>query len=183
MKNILYIALITINLTGLYSCSGVGKKNAADSSTNNNPTKKPIDTADVRLAKDLSVFCTFQVNAGSLASTKASTQKVKDFGKQSVVLYTRLSNNLNSLAEEFDIKLPAAATTVSTENMQKLTGLKKAFDHAYLLQILKQHNATIREINTAKNIQCMPLKQFVISNQADIIKQAYAISDLKDKTY
>ncbi len=181
MKNIFYSALIVIISIAFYSCSGFGKKNTADSSTQNTSTKKTIDTADARLANDLSVFCNFQVKAGNLATTKASTQKVKAFGKQNAELYNRLSNNLNSLAEEYDIKLPAAATTVSTENMQKLTGIKEAFDHDYLLQILKQHNITIREINAAKNIQCLPLKQFVISNQADIIKQAYAISDLKDK--
>lgn len=59
---------------------------------------------------------------------------------------------------------------------------KSAFDHVYLLQMLKDHNATIREMNAAKNIQCAPLKTFVLSNQAAIIKQAYALAALKETT-
>ena len=182
MKNLFSSSLLFIVLVGFYACSGSGKSASADS-TPLNSKKEAIDTADTRLANDLSVFFTSQVNAAQLAVTKASTQKVKEFAKQTAQLYTRLGNSLNSMSKTYAVTLPAVPTAVSKENLQQLTAIKGAsFDHAYLLQMLKQHNVMIREYNAAKNIQCIPLKIFVGSNQADIIKQAYVISDLKDKT-
>lgn len=182
MKNSFLIFLIALMATEFYGCSGTGKNTSSDS-TATTSAKQPIDTADTRLAKDLSIFCNTQIEASKLAETKASTKNVKTFAKENEQLYTGLSNNLNQISETYAVKLPAELSAIAKENMQKLKAIKRAsFDHAYLLQILKDHNAMIREYNAAKNIQCIPLKIFVGSNQAAIIKQAYAISDLKDKT-
>lgn len=165
----------------LIICSCKQKNNSA--STTSATQKQPLDTADTRLANDLSIFCTNQIKAAQLASKKASTQKVKAFGKETAQLYTQLSTNLNRISEKYNIELPAAATPASAKKYADLSAIKEAsFDHAYLLQMLKQHNAIIREYNAAKNIQCFPLKLFVVSYQSAIIKQAYATSDLKDKT-
>lgn len=183
MKKNFYILAVALISIGFYACSGSGKNAAADNTAQTALAKQPIDTADIRLVNDLSLFCTSQVNAAQLAETKASTKKVKEFAKQMTELYRGLSQNLNHVSEEYAVKLPAAATPAVTENMQKLSALKGAsFDHAYLLQILKQHNIAIRECNAAKNVQCVPLKMFVVSNEAAIIKKAYAISALKDET-
>ncbi len=183
MKNNFHILLLALVAISFYACLGNKKETATDSAVTTASAKQPIDTADARLAKDLSNFCTSQIEAAQLAETKASTKKVKAFAKENVKIYTELSNHLNSIAEEYAIKLPAEPLAMAKENIQKLSAIKEAsFDHAYLLQMLKDHNAMIRENNAAKNIHCMPLKIFVGSNQAVIIKQAYAISDLKDKT-
>jgi len=183
MKNNFCILLIALVATIFYACSGTGKNTSGDSTATTASAKQPIDTADTRLAKDLSVFCVSQIEAAKLAETKASTKNVKTFAKQNEQLYTELSNHLNHISEEYAIKLPAEASATSKENFQILKAIKGAsFDHAYLLCMLKDHNAIIREYNAAKTIQCIPLKMFVGSNQAAIIKQAYAISDLKDKT-
>ncbi|MVN22104.1 DUF4142 domain-containing protein [Mucilaginibacter arboris] len=183
MKYKLHLFSAFLISIGFYACSGSGKNASADSTAQNASTKQPMDTADTRLANDLSLFCTNQVNEAQLATTKASTQKVKEFAKQAIELYNGLNKNLNHVSEDYAVKLPAAATPAITESLQKLSAVKGAsFDHAYLLQTLKQHNAMIREYNAAKNIQCIPLKMFVGSNQAAIIKQAYAISALKDET-
>jgi putative membrane protein len=183
MKNSFYIALIALASIGIYSCSGSGKNAATESTAQNEVKKDALDTADLHLANDLSVFCTNQVNAAKLAQTKASTQKVKKFGKEMAELYTQLNTRLNVVAETFNITLPAAVPAVATEKIEQLSGIKGAsFDHEYLLQMLKQHNITIREINAAKNIKCIPLKMFVVSNQGAIIKQAYALSALKEQT-
>ena len=184
MKNSFLILLLTLVVTGFYGCNGTGKTASGDSIATAASTKQPIDTADARLAKDLSIFCTIQIKAGQLAETKAKTKEVINFSKQNTQLYKQLGNNLNKISTEYDISLPAKLPIIRIENeLQSLSDIKGAsFDHAYLLQMLKDHNAMIREYNAAKNIQCIPLKMFVGSNQAAIIKQAYAISDLKDKT-
>ncbi len=182
MKNNLFILLIALTAIGFYACSGSGKNGSTDRTTTA-IAKQPIDTADTRLAKHLSVFCNSQVEAAQLAANKASTQNVKVFAKQNAQLYSGLSNYLNQISENYTVKLPAELSATAKENLQNLEAIKgPSFDHAYLLQMLKDHNTMIREYNAAKNIQCVPLKTFVLSNQSTIIKQAYALSDLKDKT-
>lgn len=114
---------------------------------------------------------------------KASTQKVKELAKQNAVLYAEMGKHLNDIAAEYNIKLPSALSPEAEKNFTDLKVIKTAsLDHAYLLQMLKDHNRIIRETNAAKNIQCLPLKMFVVSNQSAIIKQAYALAALKETT-
>jgi len=184
MKKTFCLGLLATVSIGFYSCSSPEKNTSADSTAIGSESKKqPVDTADTRLANNLSIFCTSQVNAAQLAETKASTSKVKAFAKQNALLYKELGNHLNQVSETFNIKLPAGPSAKSKENFQDLEGTKGAsFDHAYLLQMLKDHNIMIRENNASKNVKCFPIKLFVISNQAAIIRQAYALADLKDQT-
>ncbi|RYE22752.1 MAG: DUF4142 domain-containing protein [Sphingobacteriaceae bacterium] len=91
--------------------------------------------------------------------------------------------NLNRVSENYAVALPASLSATATKELQDLKAIKEAsFDHAYLLQMLKDHNKMIRENNAAKHIQCMPVKLFVVSYQGTILKQAYALADLKGQT-
>lgn len=169
-------AIITVS-----ACTNSQKSNS--STVIETTQKEKLDTADARLAHDISVFCTLQIKTATLAQTQATTQKVKDFGKQNTEIYSRLNNDLNRISESYKINLPATLSEKDNGNLNQLSAIKGAsFDHAYLLEMLKFHNIMIREINAAKNIQCVPLKMFVVRNQGAIIKQAYALSDLKEQT-
>ncbi len=162
------------------SCSNNQKNNT---SATENTAKKQLDTADLRLANDLSVFFTSQVQSAKLVEIKTTNKTVANLAKQNEQLYTTMGNRLNGLSDEYNIQLPAKTSATADKNLVSLRVAKLAMmDHAYLLQMLKDHNIIIREINAARNIECLPLKTFVVSNQADIIKQAYALSALKDKT-
>ncbi len=145
--------------------------------------KQNLDTADERLARNLDIFCFDQVVIGEIASRISTNKAVKDFSKHNVNLYKGLGNILTPILVKYNIKLSVTTSDNLKIKVQKLKEIqRKSFAHAYLLQMLKDHNAIIRETNAAKNIQCAPLKTFVISNQAAIIKQAYALSALKDAT-
>lgn len=175
MKKYCFYALFFVFLPIIFSCS--------NHSQNNTPVtqKQSIDTADLRLATDLSVFCSSQVEAAKFTQTKTSAQKVKDLAKQNQQLYAGLGKYLNNISLDYDLKLPSLLSPIASKKLTDLKAIKIALlAHAYLLQSLKDHNIIIREINAAKNIQCTPLKTFVISNQSAIIKQAYALSALKD---
>lgn len=153
------------------------------SSSATTSTKKQLDTVDTRLATDLSVFFNSQIQSAKLLEIKSTNKKVVELARQNEQLYTQMSNRLNGLSDEYEISLPAKPSAIAEKNLVVLRVTKLGLlDHAYLLQMLKDHNITIRETNVAKNIQCVPLKTFVLSNQAAIIKQAYALSALKDET-
>lgn len=175
-----FYALFFVFSTIVVSCSNPQKTSSAETASTQ---KQAIDTADMRLARDFSVFFSTQINSSELAETKASSQKVKDFAKQTKELYERLGDRLNNISDDYEVKLPAELTPTAMAQIKDLKDIKGAsFDHIYLLEMLKQHNIMIREFNAAKNIQCAPLKLFSISSQSDIIKTAYATSALKDKT-
>ncbi|RYE33171.1 MAG: DUF4142 domain-containing protein [Sphingobacteriaceae bacterium] len=178
MKYCFYGLFFSVMLIQI-SCSNNQQNKSATEST----TKKQLDTADLHLANDLSVFFTNQVQSAKLVEIKSTNKTVVDLAKQNEQLYTNMGNRLNSLSDEYNIQLPAKMSATADKNLVSLRVTKLArLDHAYLLQMLKDHNITIREINAAKNIQCLPLKAIVISNEAAIIKQAYALSALKDAT-
>ena len=179
MKYCFYLLFFGVMLSQV-SCSNKQQKS---SSATQISAKKQLDTADAHLATDLSVFFTSQVQAAKLIETKSTNKKVTDLASQNEQLYTQLSTRLNTLSDEYAIVLPAKPADQAGKNLVSLRAAKLSLlDHAYLLQMLKDHNVMIREINAAKNTQCVPLKAFVLSNQADIIKQAYALSALKDET-
>ncbi|RYE32794.1 MAG: DUF4142 domain-containing protein [Sphingobacteriaceae bacterium] len=178
MKYCFYCLFFVVMLVQI-SCNN----NQQNQSASANPAKKQLDTADLRLANDLSVFFTSQIQAAKLVEVKTTNKTVGDLARENEQLYTTMSNRLNNLSQEYNIQLPAKPTESAEKNLVVLRAKKLAMlDHAYLLQMLKDHNIAIRETNAAKNIQCLPLKAFVLSNQSAIIKQAYALSALKDAT-
>lgn len=160
MKYCFYCLFFVSMLVG-FSCTN----NHQNTTAATLPSKQKLDTADARLANDLSTFCTTQVQAAQLVRTKTTAQKVKDLAKQNEQLYTTMGNYLNNVSEEYAIKLPAALSPDADKKLSDFKSIKTALlAHAYLLKMLKDHNATIREMNAAKNIQCAPLKTFVLSN-------------------
>lgn len=174
-----FYCLFFVSILSIFSCTN----NHQNTTAATLPSKQKLDTADARLANDLSMFCTTQVQAAQLVQTKTTAQKVKGLAKQNEQLYTTMGNYLNNVSVGYNIKLPSALSPEAEKNFTDLKVIKTAsLDHAYLLQMLKDHNRIIRKTNAAKNIQCVPLKMFVVSNQAAIIKQAYALADLKDET-
>lgn len=179
MKYCFYCLFLCVMLIQV-SCSN---NQQSSSSATKTSAKKQLDTADLRLANDLSVFFTNQVQTAKLVEIKTTNKTVGNLTKQNEELYATMSNRLNNLSEEYNIELPAKLAADAEKNLVNLRVAKLALlDHAYLLQMLKDHNIIIRETNAAKNIQCVPLKTFVLSNQSAIIKQAYALSALKDAT-
>jgi putative membrane protein len=83
-----------------------------------------------------------EVALGQLATEKASNPKVKEFGQRMVTDHGKANDELKTLAESKKIPLPtklSAKDQATKDRLSKLSG--SAFDHAYINDMVKDHQA------------------------------------------
>jgi putative membrane protein len=86
----------------------------------------------------------FEVDAGSLAQEKGSTQKVKDFGAMMVKDHSAANDKLKALAASKSITLPSSSSVGQMATKGKLDLLSgDTFDKSYIKSQLKAHRQTI----------------------------------------
>lgn len=105
----------------------------------------------------------FEVQAGQLASTKATDPNVKSFAGMLVDHHTKANDELTKLANAKGVELPAApprAMRRDIEQLGKRTG--KEFDQAFLREVgIKAHEKDIKAFEKAsKDLKDPELKAF-----------------------
>jgi putative membrane protein len=87
-----------------------------------------------------------EVELGQLASEKASSDQVKQFGQRMVQDHTKANNELKSLAQSKNINLPAdldATSKATRDRLSKLSG--PAFDRAYMQDMVTDHRKDVSD--------------------------------------
>jgi putative membrane protein len=87
-----------------------------------------------------------EVKMGKLAAEKASDPDLKTFGQQMVDDHTKANDQLTSVAKQENMTLPSDLTAKDEAmytRLEKLSGL--AFDRAYVADMLKDHEADVKE--------------------------------------
>ena len=93
-----------------------------------------------------------EVELGKLASEKASSDQVKQFGKRMVDDHSKANDELKSIAQSKNITLPSDLDTKDKallDHLQKLSGAQ--FDHAYMQAMLKDHKTDVSEFRKEAN--------------------------------
>ena len=111
------------------------------------PAKDPANNTKSRL--DPKGFVTkvseggaMEVEAGTLAATRASSAEVKAFARRMIDDHSKAGHELMLLAQQKGITVDsAAADKTSLTSLQQLSGA--AFDRAYMDQMVANHEATI----------------------------------------
>lgn len=125
MKALSRIALVA-------ACSGIGLF-AAD-----------LSSSDQIFAKKAAQGGMAEVQLGQLAVSKASNQKVKDFGQRMVDDHTKANDKLKSIAGNDSINLPQNLSPKDQALMNRLSNLSgSAFDKAYMSAMVKDHETDI----------------------------------------
>lgn len=91
-----------------------------------------------------------EVKLGELAATNASSQKVKDFGKEMVKDHSKANDELKALAQQKNISLPTVLSDDKQkdyDDLAKKTG--KDFDKAYAAYMVDDHEEDIKEFEKA----------------------------------
>ncbi len=89
-----------------------------------------------------------EVDAGNLASEKATDPKVKDFGAMMVKDHTAANDKLKALAQTKGVKLPTTASVGQMAQQAKLKVLSgDTFDKSYIKGQVKAHEDTIALLN------------------------------------
>jgi len=92
------------------------------------------------------------VALGQLATEKASNPKVKEFGQRMVTDHGKANDELKTLAASKNITLPtklSAKNQATKDRLSKLSG--SAFDHAYINDMVKDHQADSAAFHKAPN--------------------------------
>ncbi len=104
-----------------------------------------------------------EVALGQMASTKAASNDVKDFGNRMVNDHGKANDELKQLASSKGVTLPAdldAESKKASDALSKKTG--KAFDKDYISDMVKDHEKDVAEFQKeSSSAQDPDLKNWV----------------------
>lgn len=87
-----------------------------------------------------------EVKLGELASEKAGSDDVKQFGKRMVTDHTRLNEMMKPIADEMGVMVPTKLNKMDQAEYDKLSGMSgDAFDKEYLAYMTRDHHQDIKE--------------------------------------
>jgi len=90
-----------------------------------------------------------EVELGKLASEKASTDQVKQFGKRMVDDHSKANDELKSLAQSKNITLPTTVDPKEKALEDKLSRMSgEQFDRTYMQHMVADHRKDVNEFRT-----------------------------------
>src|SRR5579884_1590650 len=93
-----------------------------------------------------------EVELGNLATSKAQSGDVKQFGQRMVDDHTKANDELKSIAEQKGVTLPTSLDAKDQATKDKLSGEHgAAFDRAYMADMVKDHKKDIAEFQREAN--------------------------------
>jgi putative membrane protein len=103
-----------------------------------------------------------EVEMGKLAAQKAESESVKQFGQKMVDDHGKANEDLKAVAETQKIDIPVSLDSkhqATIDRLSKLSG--SAFDKAYVKEMVKDHNADVKEFQKeAQNGQDSAVRGF-----------------------
>jgi putative membrane protein len=97
-----------------------------------------------------------EVQAGQMASQKATSGSVKQFGQKLVTDHSQANDQLQQIAQQENLTLPTQPNSTQQAQGQRLSGLSgAAFDKAFVLDEVQDHQQAIatfqREAKSGKD--------------------------------
>jgi putative membrane protein len=120
-----------------------------------------------------------EVQAAQLAEQKTQDPKVKDFAQQMITDHTAANKQLQTIAEQKGLTVPAALDAKDQKELDKLQSLSGAkFDRAYLKGQTRDHEEMLKLLQKeSKNGKDADLKSFAdqtiptVQKHIDMVKQ------------
>ena len=136
--------------TGVYGQAQIKASNAG------------LSPGDRAFLNDLAHADVAQISLGRLAEQKGSTPDVIDFGVRMENDHTSINDQLSAVASRWNITLPAvmsAKDRMEKSRLEKLSG--KAFDDAYLEQMVADHRSDVKMVRlVAETAENPAIKRF-----------------------
>lgn len=132
----------------------------------NNPGAVPESASnrinDRDFARDATLGGMTEVEMGKLATEKASSDAVKQFGQKLVDDHTKANDQLKEIAGKENISIPDALDSKHQSRVDKLSKLSgDAFDKAFIKDQVKDHEQDVNEFKSeAQNGSDAVIKQF-----------------------
>jgi putative membrane protein len=103
-----------------------------------------VSSADRDFAMKAASGGVAEVQAAQLAAQQATSPQIKQFAQRMITDHTAANSELQQIAKQANIDLPAQPTGKDAAEGQKLRGIKgTAFDQAYAQDELRDHKETV----------------------------------------
>jgi len=102
-----------------------------------------------------------EVELGQLAQSKGTDPQVKSYGQMLVTDHSKANDDLMSIASKKSVTLPSdlsGAQKSTKDRLDKMTGA--AFDRAFMTQMIRDHQADIKEFEQAAKGSDQDVKAF-----------------------
>jgi putative membrane protein len=195
MKKLFLAPLLLMSVYFFSSCNSnnSGTQNPADTtstsidtaksmdSLKNNAGTTMIDQKTTDFINDAATGGMMEVELGNMANQKASSQRVKDFGKMMVDDHTKVNDNLKNICSQKNIDLPASITPDQRKDIDKLS--KKtgsAFDKEYVNMMVDDHKKDIDAFKKAEmDVNDNDIKTFITNTLPVLQKHLDSIQAIK----
>lgn len=122
-----------------------------------------------------------EVQLGQLATEKAASPEVKQFGQRMVDDHTKANDQLKQIAQQQGIQVPDqldAKDAATKARLEKLSG--KEFDRAYMRDMVTDHTKDVTEFkheaNSGKGSAVKSFAQQTVPTLEDHLKEAKSIA-------
>ena len=158
--------------------AGPGGPGAGQNPGANAPAPKQVD--DKKFAKNAAMGGLEEVELGKLATQKASSDAVKQFGQKMIDDHTKANDELKEVAQKDSLDLPQTLDSKHQAKVDKLSKLSgPAFDKAYAKDMVKDHEKDVSEFkNEAQNGTDPNIKQFASSTLPTLEQHLSMAKDL-----
>jgi putative membrane protein len=134
------------------SSSGQTGQHRATAPGSNQPNANRLMTADSDFVRKAAQGGMAEVELGRLATSKASNEKVKQFGQRMVDDHSKANNELKEVASRKGVTLPTSLDAKDQSTKDKLSKLSGAeFDKAYMEDMVKDHKTDVSEFRKESN--------------------------------
>lgn len=132
MKRNWFVCILLLTLSGtFYGCSGGDSK---------------------KFVADAAQGGMMEVELGRLATQKAGSDAVRNFGMEMVQDHTRANNELKAVAARKNIEVPSDMSSSQKSTLDKLSKLSGAeFDKQYMSDMVSDHESDVKEFETQSN--------------------------------
>lgn len=133
---------------------------------------------DAKFAADAAMGGMAEVELGKLATQKASSDAVKQFGQRMVDDHSKANDELKQVATKDNLTIPDSLDSKHQKRIDKLSKLSGAdFDKAYIKDQLKDHKKDVREFKAESESGSNPdVKAFaaktlpILEQHLDLVK-------------
>jgi len=138
---------------------------------------------DKKFVKDAALGGMAEVELGKLATQKAASDEVKQFGQKMVDDHTKANDQLKQVAAKESISIPDALDSKHQSRINKMSKLSGPdFDKAYIKDQVKDHQQDVNEFKSeADNGSDPNIKQFASSTLPTLQEHLSMAKDLNKK--
>lgn len=141
-------------LAGMFAFTSCDSGGQQETDTTGNPTVAGIDSTLTQDRQDLLAFAArnnmLQIELGRLATQQGSTDEVKQYGQQLVDWYTTKQEELQELAQQYNLTLPQQMEESQLQHIEELRGTKaNEFDNKYWEELVDAQENAIDEFESS----------------------------------